>query len=327
MRYKLTMAAVAVFCVVSASVWAAGPSKKPKPDPRPLKTIMADFSDDNPVIRMRASYAAASKGAEVVPAMVKALKSKDWQVRRSATDALTQLGPDATEAVAALAETLKDKNSWVCAGAASALGKMGQAARPAIPQLVAAAGREDVFLREDVMVALNTICRGDEDKPQLLKAACAALMHPDSGASVRRHAFGIVQGNWRTYKPARAVLVYILKHPAQGMWAGKWRACAEILMADGESKLVIAEVTKQLKSESKTERQGAAATLGKFGAAARETLPLLKELASKDRVKGVRAAAKAAIESITAEPTTKAEPATSKSKPKRKVKGKVKKNK
>jgi len=294
------LAALAVLGAVCLPAWAARkPAKVVEPDARPLKVLMADFSSDNPAKRIKASRAVATKGAEAVGAMIKALKSPDWKVRRCATDALASIGPDATKAVAALTAAMKDKNTWVRAGAAGALGKMGQAAKPAIPLLVEAAGDADEFLREDVMVALKAICKDPHDKQQLIKAACAAVMHPDSGCSVRRHAFSIIQSGWRDYKPAKDALMYVLAHPGQGMWGGNNFKAADILMGMGEGATVVPLVAKQLKSDSKGDRRGAAATLGKFGAAAREALPTLKALAKGDRDKAVREAAKAAIEQIT----------------------------
>lgn len=313
MRYKLTLAALAVLGVAWTSAWAAGkPAKAVTPDPRPLKVLMADFSSDNPVARMNAARAVATKGSEVVPAMIEALKSPDWKVRRSATDVLAAIGPDITEALAALTDTMKDKDNWVRAGAAAALGKMGKAARPAIPALVEAAGDADEFLRGDVMVALKAICLDPADKQQLIKAACAAVMHPDSGCSVRRFAFPIIQKGYRDYKPAREALIYVLEHPGQGMWGGNNFKAGEILMGMGESERVISFVAGQLKSDSKGDRRAAATALGKYGPAARAALGALKAQAKSDPDKGAREAAKAAIEKITAGPATKADQAKGK---------------
>ncbi|MBL7134436.1 MAG: HEAT repeat domain-containing protein [Phycisphaerae bacterium] len=317
MRHLVALVALAVLGAAWASAWGASkPTKAVKPDSRPLKVLMADFASDNFVVRLNASRAVATKGAEVVPAMIEALKSPDWKVRRSASDALAGIGADATKAVAALAEAMKDKNNWVREGAAGALGKMGKAARPAIPLLVVAAGDKDEFLREGVMVALKAICQDPQDKEQLIKAACAAVMHPDSGCSVRRHAFSIVERGWRDYKPAKEALMYVLAHPAQGMWGGSEYKAADILMGMGEGAVVIPLVAKQLKSASKGDRRAAATALGKFGAAASEALPTLKALAKDDRDKAVREAAKAAVEQI----TTGSAPEAGKAKGKRKGK-------
>jgi HEAT repeat protein len=316
------LAALAIVGVAWA--WApaaAKPSKAAGPDGRSVKELMADFSSDNPGARTDASRAVAGKGKEAVPALIEALKSPDWKVRRSAADALAGIGPDAADAVPALSETMKDLNAWVREGAAGALGKIGPAAKPALGLLVEAAGDKDEFLREGVMTALTAICKdsNDNEKQQLLKAACAAVMHPDTGYSVRRHAFPIIERYGRDYGPAREALVYLLKHPGQGMWGGCEYKSAEILMEKGEGALVVPLVANQLKSDSKGDRKAAASTLGSFGELARPALPALEALAKDDTDKAVRDAAKSAVERI----KTGAAPETGKAK----GKGKGKKSK
>jgi HEAT repeat protein len=299
MRRTLTLAAgVALLAGCATGLAVDRPAEKDVEDARTVKQLMAGFSADDPVTRLAAAREVAKKGKPAVPEMIKALKDSDWRVRRTATDALAGIGADAADAVEALTKALADEKMWVRAGAAMALGRIGEPARPAIGKLVELASDPDDFLREDVMTALNALCRKPEDQKPLLKAAVAASMHPDTGAMVRRHTTKIIEKHMRTDPEAKKAAIYILNHPAQGMWAGFSCKAAEILVEMGEPGTAIPPVIKLLDSDSKGFRALAARTLGKFGKLAKKALPKLEKLAKDDRDKNVRKAAAEAAEKI-----------------------------
>lgn len=306
--------------VVAALLATCSPARAEDQQPRQLiqsvGELMEQLSADDPGTRLAVARELAKGGKAVVPSMIEALKSPDWRVRRTATDVLAALGSDAAEAVEPLTKALADKKMWVRAGAAMALGKIGEPARPAIGALVKLAGDPDDFLREDVMTALNALCKKAEDQKPLLQAAVAASMHPDSGAMVRRHTTKTIEKHMRTDPEARKAAVYILHHPAQGMWAGFSVKAAEILVEMGEPDTAIPPVIRLLDSESKGFRSLAARTLGKFGKLSKAALPKLRELAKNDPDKGVRTAAAAAAERI----KSGAEPEVGKPKAKRRKK-------
>jgi HEAT repeat protein len=299
MRNILTLAAAAALLATCGAVQAAGKGDKSAKAPaRPMKELLADFAADDPGTRLAAAREATRTGKEAVPGLIEALKSSDWRVRRTAADALEGIGPEAADAVPALMGAMKDEKTWVRGGAASALGKIGELARPAIGLLVEAAGDPDEFLREDVMTALNALCKKAEDEPQLLKAAVAASMHPDTGYSVRRHTTKIIEKYARTDAEAKKALVYLLDHPGQGMWAGFQYRAAEILVEMGEPNVAIPPIVKQLDADSKGDRRSAAETLGRFGKLAKDAVAKLDELAKNDTDKAVRQAAAQAAERI-----------------------------
>ena len=298
MRHGFTLAAIVLAAGFCGSATAAGAAaKQAAPNTKPVKVLVAAFSSDNPGERIEAALAVAQHGKSAVPAMIELLKNPDWKVRRTACDALAGIGADAADAVAALTKAMSDKNTWVRCGAAEALGRIGEPAHSAIPQLVAAAGEPDEFLRANAMASLKTLC-GRQDEAELLKASCAACMFPDTGASVRRFAAATVIKHMRDSAEARKAALYMLHHPAQGMWAGNGYKVALVLLEMGEPETAMPSMIKQLSSDSKGERRTAAATLGKFGKAGASALPKLEELAKDDPDPSVRKAAKEAIESI-----------------------------
>jgi HEAT repeat protein len=71
-----------------------------------------------------------------VEGLIKKLKDRDPEVRRSAAKALGEAGPEAKTAVSALAHALKDSDLYVRRFAAQSLGEIGGDARAAVPALV-----------------------------------------------------------------------------------------------------------------------------------------------------------------------------------------------
>ena len=119
----LLVSALAVGLWATAGLNAA--EKKPAEDPRTVPVLVAAMAGEIPYHRLQAAKALGAKGTDALPAVLKALRDRDWKVRRGATDALAAMGADANSAVPQLAAALKDRDAWVRAGAAAALGKMG----------------------------------------------------------------------------------------------------------------------------------------------------------------------------------------------------------
>ena len=117
-----------------------------------------------------------------MPALVEALKDKEWTVRQSAAEALGKIGPKAEAAVPALAEALKDKNSVVRRIAAQALAQIGL---PAVPALAKALQDKETDIRLLAAVALGQM--GLEAKGEG-EAALAEARRKDDVDAVRKAA-------------------------------------------------------------------------------------------------------------------------------------------
>ena len=97
---------------------------------------------------------------DAVPALIKALKDKDFNVRRSAAAAVGKIGPAAKDAVPALIEALKDKDIYVRIGAALLLSRIGPAAKDAVPALKAMSENDPVArVRKAAVAALKSIAK------------------------------------------------------------------------------------------------------------------------------------------------------------------------
>lgn len=103
--------------------------------------------------------------AEAVPALLQALQDEDWNVRRTAAEALGKIGLAA--AVLGLLQTLRDKNEDVRWAAAKALGEIGLT--EAVPGLLKALEDEDAWVRWTAAYALGKI-GSTEAIPGLLQA-------------------------------------------------------------------------------------------------------------------------------------------------------------
>jgi HEAT repeat protein len=284
---------VCILCVLAAG---CGPSAAEAEAPRSTDDLLAAFGADLPGERLAAAKELAEKGPDVVPKLIKALKDKDWRVRRSATDALAALKAEAKPAVQALITAVSDKDPWVRAGAADALCAIGPDAAAAVPALVKAAGDEDMWVRRSAMEAL---ARGKvtEDTVVLLQAALKVMAAPDTGWAAKRFAMGVLQRDGKQYRPAIPVYVAILENPPEGMWDGT-PAVVDLLAGMGAADKAVQPLIKMLDPKRRHIPRKAAEALGKLGAVAKPAIPALKNLAEKAVDKGSKEAALKAIELI-----------------------------
>ncbi len=125
----------------------------------------------------KVELAGVTKSDEAIPELINALEYSNYNVRRSAADALGEIGSDA--AVTALINTLEHSNSDVRRNAADALGKIGSDA--AVPALINALEHSNSDVRRNAADALGKI-GSDAAVPALINA----LEH--SNSDVRRNA-------------------------------------------------------------------------------------------------------------------------------------------
>ena len=113
---------------------------------------------------------------EAIPSLLKALEDPSGNVRRSATEALGNLG--SVDAVPGLLKALEDPENYVRRSAIEALGTLGS--REAIPGLLKTLEDSNDYVRGIAAKALGKL-GGVEAIPGLLKA----LEHPDSNVRER----------------------------------------------------------------------------------------------------------------------------------------------
>lgn len=101
-------------------------------------------------------HALSAIGPAAVPELCKALMKKDPLQREFAADALSQIGPEASQAVPLLLNLLKDERPGVQAWAAIALGKIARKPE-AIPLLIETLAHSDTEYRRRAAEALGVI--------------------------------------------------------------------------------------------------------------------------------------------------------------------------
>jgi len=108
-------------------------------------------------VRIHASRALVKLGPDAkaaLPALIRATKDSDLEVRSNACEALKNLGIDAEAAIPVLAEALADEVAGVAYQAGQALARMG---RPAVPPLIRALEGKHRGARERAVEALADI--------------------------------------------------------------------------------------------------------------------------------------------------------------------------
>lgn len=132
-----------------------------------VSILMTSLRNQSQQVRRSTAKALAWMEAptqEVVPALIKAVKNEDFQVRHQAVDALGKMGGQAV--VPVLIEALGDSNKSVRSHAIFALSQIGQ---PAVPALIDALHKEERRIPSHAALALGKI--GDATAvPELIEA-------------------------------------------------------------------------------------------------------------------------------------------------------------
>ncbi|MBE9089957.1 HEAT repeat domain-containing protein [Microcystis aeruginosa LEGE 11464] len=236
-------------------------------------------------VRRSAAEALAEIGTETATAgLLKALEDSDWYVRWKAAEALANIGTETS--IAGLVKALEDSDYDVSGSAAEALGKIGT--ETTIPELLKALEHSDDDVRSNAVKALGKI--GTETAiPGLLKAL------EDSNSDVRRNAaFALGKIGSETAIPG------LLKALKDSDWNVRWNAA--FALGNIGSETAIPGLLKALKDSDRFVRWNAAEALGNIGS--ETAIPgLLKALEDSDRfVRGKAAEALGNIGSETAIP-------------------------
>jgi HEAT repeat protein len=126
-----------------------------------LEVLLEDMHSRDKDVRKAAVWAlgqvSKQVGAAILPALRKALKDEDEEVRGHAAQALGEMGLAAREAVPDLIETLHHKAWTTRLDAASALGEIGPAAKAAVPALIQALDDPEERVQKWAIHALKEI--------------------------------------------------------------------------------------------------------------------------------------------------------------------------
>jgi HEAT repeat protein len=210
----------------------------------------------------------------VLAALRAALQDKDREVRSSAVDALSEMGPAARRAVPALVATLRDKDSMISDNAAWALGRLGRKAKVAIPALIKQVQEKGQHRTgvEGAIWALGHM--GPEGKaaiPVLIKVIKMDPAHFGMHQAFAAKALGKMGPAARKAVPA---LIRLLLEFNGAITDAAEKALPKI-DPRWVSRGAVAVLIKGLKDEDTFRRQAAAIALARLGPAAGKAVPLL----------------------------------------------------
>ena len=207
-----------------------------------------------------------------VEGLVRDLRSKDPDQRRTAAIELGKMGAAAKGATDALARSLKDEDPFVRRFAAQALGEIGPAARQAVPALAAALRDRHKGVVSAAAAALGKMGPGG------VKALTDLAKDASKPAEARRLAVESLGKIGPDAKDAVPALVEML----QGKGKGKPKRPKQMTDADRVLRLEVVQ------------------TLGKIGPEATDAVKPLEEIVAnkKERDRSVKQAARVALRQI-----------------------------
>lgn len=231
----------------------------------------------NPQKRLQAIEALARFRKLAVPALVEALKDKDYGVRFSAVFTLNIIGWEAKAAVPALIMALKDEKELVRYYAAETLGKIGADASDALPALITASKDKVAWVRVNAVEALVNL----RQEPKLILPVLIEALQDEDG-TVRIFAAEGLGKIGKAAKPATAALNRLLTNKYIGVAVEAAEALAKIGEANKASVNVLVSVLQNYKENSLL-RSRASWALGISGQVAVSSIPNLTEaLRDKD---------------------------------------------
>jgi HEAT repeat protein len=282
------------------------------PVPEAVPFFQKALEDASPDNRRRVAWSLGQYGKAGVPALVKALKGPDAELRAEAASALAAIGPEAREAVAPLLAALDDRDSDLRREAAAALGRIGPQARAAVGPLTRLLKDSEGEVRGAAALALGEI--GPDSKPAL--GALRGLLKDPDGRARRGAACALVRLSPEAPPDCAAVLlagfghrdvnvntthqlirlgplgVPLLLAAVKGNdLADRRRALAHLRLLGPQAKAAVGPLGEALGQLHPEVRQDAARALGALGPEARAAAPALaRALTDHERAVRVRAA-------------------------------------
>ena len=150
-----------------------------------------------------------------IPTLLQAFKSDDPATRELAIRAVGNIDGGTKEVLDALIEALNDKSKDLRANAVDALGNIGESAKPAIPALLKALEEKNSVVRHNAITALRKVGAGAKAVP-----AISRLLR-DEDEAIRKNAFGYLQslkpGEAKEAVPALLAILKTKDDPYQGI--------------------------------------------------------------------------------------------------------------
>jgi len=236
-------------------------------------------------------------GADAVPVLVGILMNwpgpGDAELRCTAAEILTNLGPDAADAAPALVAALHDDDPHVQAVCAAALPKVGVPADTAVPELTELLKSRHVV---NVVVAARALSQYRGAVATSLPVLVAVLQDESQSAEARWNAARTIG---KIGPAAVSAVPALIDASHDKEWTIR-EHCAESIGEIGPTAapLGVAALESMLADPHHRVRRDAVRSLGYFGQAAQETLPEINKLVD-DPEEIVRQAAKTAIAAIT----------------------------
>jgi HEAT repeat protein len=232
-----------------------------------IPILVKSLKSDDPVVRSDAVAGLGSAGRLALPALIRLVRGQAGDSRSAwqAAAALQAMGPLAEPAVTVLTDALESDDEQVVIRAAGALGAIGAAAKPAVDELQKQLSGPNAAIRTHVASALGDLGPVAEDAVGDL---ATALQDPDEG--VRREAAEALGKIGPAAKDAIPALVTALNDDAGTVTVHAAWALSRI-GPDAVPALVTA-----LKEEKKL-RHLIVAILGDIGEAAKPAVATLAE--------------------------------------------------
>ena len=265
-------------------------------DHRSDRELVALLGSELPDERLDAAKALGARGENMLPALLDAIKSEDWRVRRGVTDALIAMGEAGKSAVPALLVAIEDENAWVRDGAAEALGKTQDTSPKVIAALAKACEDRNNWVR---FMAVGALKRATKD-PEILVPAAIKLLHvQDMFARDRGGAVNILKEYGKGHEGSIPALLRVIDHPSEGMFSPTGSAVDALIACGAEDEVVVDALLRLAKRDLWAHRNTAVSLLAKLGPKAKPAVPLIKDLAENDPHPKSRAAAQRALDQLT----------------------------
>jgi HEAT repeat protein len=234
----------------------SGPElKQARLEKRVIPALIRAMRDEDADIRRSAAAALAFVDPQATSTFIRLMGKREANVREAATWGLAMLGPDAVEAVPALIQALKDREPTVRAGSAVALRRIGPGAKQAVPALTNALEDNDGDVRSAAASALYYIGPDEESVPNLIQT-----LRDEEQPWARSSAARMLGG-----------------------------------LGHGAAEAVPALIDALEKDEDFQAREQSALALGRIGAEPAEAIPALVQALENDQVRYVREAAAEAL--------------------------------
>ncbi len=280
--YTIALSLCLTLPVITKNVIWAQTSTSNSTSSSNLTHLIEQLKSSNENQRIQAIEALSKGGNQAIPALRKALKNNNQQIRSGAAFALGKMGKVASTTIPDLANLLQDSDETVRANAVFALGKMGKLAKPVVPKLAEVLNDKNPSIRVSVVRLFENL--GSDAYaavPSLIKTL------QDSDATV---VYNTIEALVRINPIPELITATKSQNP-------KIRIYAIGALRNSRKPEVIRVIAEGLKDKDKNVRTSATFTLKAVGKSAKSVVPELI-IALKDPEEMVRQGAVEALGEI-----------------------------